>query len=201
MGLSLQSKKITLTIPKKAALVCLLIVIAVGTFYSGRAIKSDYWYYKGMKAIAQTNLDRGEIHLRKALILNPQNSEAYLAMGHIWFLRKNKEKIKAPLEKSITLFKSMNTMKISAHTFYYSEMYDEAEIVYLNIIEYFPFHLTSLAKLAQMYFIKKQYEKAHEFASRLLDCEPRVKNGSDYRNKVIASEIINITGPLLYSVE
>lgn len=202
LGVSLPAKTVVLAAKKRVVVLFSLIVLVFsGSLFAGYLVVSDFWYRKGIGAITLKDLKRGETFIRKSLAINPQNFDADLALGHIYFLNKDTGRMKSPLFKSIKNFKSMNTLKISAHMFFFSEMHEEAEKLYLEIEKCYPYHLTTLAKLAQIYFSRKEYKKAYEYASSVLDCKPRVKNESDFRNKMIASEIINVTGPKLFKVE
>jgi hypothetical protein len=201
LGVTLPVTMVKLTAKKKIILISLVLMVFAGSLSAGYLVLSDFWYKKGMIAITLRDLKMGEVYIRKSLAINPQNFDADLALGHIYFLNKDTVGMKPPLFESIRNFKSMNTLKISAHMFFFSAMYDEAEKLYLEIEKCYPYHLTTLAKLAQIYFSQKEYKKAYDYASQVLDCEPRVKNESDFRNKMIASEIINVTGPKLFEVE
>lgn len=201
LGVSLPVTMVKLTTKKKVVLLSLVLMIFAGSLSAGYLVLSDFWYKKGMVAITLRDLKKGDAYIRNSLAINPQNFDADLALGHLYFLNKDTVRMKPPLFESVKNFKSMNTLKISAHMFFFSEMHEEAEKLYLEIEKCYPYHLTTLAKLAQIYFSRKEYKKAYDYASSLLDCEPRVKNESDFRNKMIASEIINVTGPLLFNVE
>lgn len=188
----------TVTSKMKAA------TVASGTFFlfacclTFHVISSDFWYGKSMLAIAEADIDNAITYANKSLKANPQNSDAHLACGHSYFLKKDKENMSKHLDQSIELFKSMNSLKISAHMYFYSGMHEKAKKLYSEILDYYPDHLTSISKLAQIYFLDRDYVQAHSYASLVLETEPRVKNESDFGNRRICAEIINKTGPLLY---
>ncbi|MFW6244486.1 MAG: O-antigen ligase family protein [Fibrobacterota bacterium] len=191
-------KVYALPLRMKTAILASGTLFLIGCFMTFRVISSDYWYSKSMMAIAQANIDTAIIYGHKSLETNPQNSDAHLACGHSYFLKKEKKNMSKHLDQSIKLFKSMNSLKISAHMYFYSGMHEKAEKLYSEIVEYYPHHLTSLSKLAQIYFLDRDYVQAHSYASLVLETEPRVKNESDFGNRRTCAEIINKTGPLLY---
>ena len=201
VGISLPVTTVAVTWQKRVVHVVIFVVALCGASYSLYVLSADYWYKKGMKAIAIADVNKGRECIQKALLRNPQSGDAHLALGHIYFLQHDTVNIKPPLYKAITCFKTMNSLKISAHMLFYLGMYDDAEKLYREIERCYPNHLTTLAKLSEIYFKAEKLELAHQYASRLLDCKPRVKNRSDYRNRMTAAEIINITGPLLYQRE
>jgi hypothetical protein len=84
----------------------------------------------------------------------------------------------------------MDIVKISAHMRFYSHLYAEAEPLYAFILQVFPEHLTSMAKLALIRLEAGDSEGARSMARRLLDTQPRHENLSDAGNREIARRIL-----------
>jgi hypothetical protein len=187
--------------PTRSFRVCITIVVLIPLTVSLVLIGADYYYQKTMVLIAHGAPSTALKNVNRSLAINPYCSDAHLAAAQIFFLEQKSVPMTYHIVKAIALNKNLNTLKISAHMYFYSTMYERALPLYTFIYEVFPDHLTSMTKIAQIYLYQNDYYRAHKWASRVMDTEPRVKNASDTPNRYTAADIINRTGQRLFGGE
>lgn len=176
----------------------LLLFLFAGGFSLYHQLASEVNYNKGMSELAA---GRPEVAIKSFQTSNahaPKWGEPWLSLGHCYFLQKKTDSMESALTKATAYLRNMNGFKISAHMYYYSGMLDEARELYEYIHSVYPDHMTSITRLAEINLSQANFKRAHEYASMVIDHIPRVKSDSDLKNKYSASEIINITGPILY---
>lgn len=151
---------------------------------------ADYHYQRGLKAAMMGNSAAAKGDLIAAINIDPERADPYLALAYLNFLAGNTDEMTLQIQQALKRGKSMDTYKISAHMFFYSRIYGNAERIYRYILFLFPEHLTSMAKLSVIAVGKGDYAQAVSLAERILALRPRRPNASDIRNAQIASEII-----------
>lgn len=197
-GIYTKKYAIQYTVRKRLIVRCTVICFIPILLYNIYTMISDYYYQKGNNLLINGDIKSAETQFQKSIRINPENSNSYLSLAHVYFLEHKKEQMDENIKKSIFYQNNMNTYKISAHMYYYSNMTEEAFPLYLFLNKVFPEHLTSMTKLAQIYYGLGEYHNAYKTALRVLDTEPRLKMDSDYNNKLIASGIINKTAPAIF---
>lgn len=151
---------------------------------------ADYYYQRGLKATMMGNSAAAKIDFSAALNIDPERADTHLALAYLDFLAGNTDGMSLRIQQALKRGKSMDTYKISAHMFYYSRIYGNAERIYRYILFLFPEHLTSMAKLSVIAIKKGDYPQAVSLAERILALKPRRPNASDIRNAQIANEIL-----------
>ena len=154
---------------------------------------SDYYYQRGLQRLALGQNQQALAPLQRALAINPENGDAYLALAHVHFLQGDDDAMHSAIERAIARGKTMDSMKISAHMLFFRGWYQQAQPLYEYLHIAYPQHLTSMAKLAMIYRVQGEDEMAREMAAKLLATESRRKNPSDSRNRAIALRIYEET--------
>ncbi len=152
---------------------------------------ADYHYQHGLKAVMMGSNATAKKDFISALNIDPERADPYLALAYLDFLAGNTDGMSLRIQQALKRGKSMDTYKISAHMFYYSRIYGNAERIYRYILFLFPEHLTSMAKLSVIAIGKGDYTQGVSLAERILALKPRRPNASDIRNAQIASEIVH----------
>ena len=168
------------------------IIVSIGLILS---VNSDFYYSQSLKLAKIGHSAESYKAFSKSAFWKP-NADAHVGMAYAAFQEQNMELMSKHIAEALEITQNMNTLKISAHMYFYSGLYSEAEELYRKINIVFPEHLTSMTKLAMIYFRDKDLEKAQEFASKVLQTQPRVKMASDKRNIETAMEIARLTSLL-----
>jgi len=160
---------------------------------AGTGSLSDLQYQKGRLALFIDNREVAENRFRRALELNPENSDSYFGLAQIRYRQRRYEDMKEYLQKTLQYRRNKSTYKISAYMYFYSKTYDEAFrfYSYLNVV--YPEHLTSIVKLASIYLRRGEFQLAQEYANQALELKPRRKNASDDENRRLARKILLLT--------
>jgi len=152
---------------------------------------ADYHYQRGLRAAMLGNSATAKRDFITAIKIDPERADTYLALAYLDFLAGNTGEMSLRIDQALKRGKSMDTYKISAHMFFYSRIYGNAERIYRHILFLFPEHLTSMAKLSVIAIGKGDYAQGVSLAEKVLALKPRRPNASDIRNARIASEIVN----------
>lgn len=151
---------------------------------------SDARYKQGLHALMVGKKDESLRLFQEAVRLDGENSSAHLGIAHIHFLRGDDQSMDREIMETVRLKKTMNTLKISAHMYFYRGLLDKALPIYTFLSEVFPEHMTSRTKLASIYFQRGENEKALKMAQNALSLEPRIQSESDNENRQICYKII-----------
>jgi len=152
---------------------------------------ADYHYQRGLKAAMMGNSATAKKDFIAAIDIDPERADPYLALAYLNFLAGNTDEMSLRIQQALKRGKSMDTYKISAHMFFYSHIYGNAERIYRYILFLFPEHLTSMAKLSVIAIGNGDYTQGVSLAEKILALKPRRPNASDIRNARIASEIVH----------
>ena len=152
---------------------------------------ADYHYQRGLRAAMLGNSATAKKDFITAINIDPERADTYLALAYLDFLAGNTGEMSLRIDQALKRGKSMDTYKISAHMFFYSRIYGNAERIYSHILFLFPEHLTSMAKLSVIAIGKGDYAQGVSLAEKILALKPRRPNASDIRNAQIASEIVH----------
>lgn len=169
-----------------------LIPVLSGLILAGTHLCiADYHYQRGLKAVMMGNSATAKRNFVAAIEIDPERANPYLALAYVDFLAGNTDEMSLRIQQALERGKSMDTYKISAHMFFYSRIYGNAERIYRYLLFLFPEHLTSMAKLSVIAIGKGDYTQAVSLAEKILALNPRRPNASDVRNAQIASEIVH----------
>jgi Tfp pilus assembly protein PilF len=177
-----------------AAAPAVAVLFAVATWLS----LSDYYYQQGVRALFMGRSEQAVSELNRALMFNRENSDAHLALAHVSYLQHDYAGMDHQIQNALRFRKNKDTYKVAANMYYYAKQYDEAFELYQHLHATFPQHLTSLTKLACIYMLRRDYEKAYAMAQQVLRTVPRKEAESDERNLRIARQIVIDSHPHLF---
>ncbi len=138
--------------------------------------------------------------LEQALALDRENADASLALAQAGYTQHDYTNMQAHLQDALRYRKNKDTYKIAASMYYYARRYDEAFELYQRLHEAFPQHLTSLTKLACIYMIRGNFDRAYVMAQQALHATPREEAASDAKNLEIARQVVIDSFPHLSAV-
>ncbi len=170
------------------------------TLRVGQAVRSEWVYSRGLKDWALGREGQAQRKMAEALDFNDEHVEAHMVLGHIHFLQSETESMNAHLTRAMKIAPGMDTIKRSAHMYFYERRYAQAESLYKEILEVYPQHLTSMVKLALIYAQAGKTSDALLMAKRTLSVTPRVSNESDARNQRIARQLLADHGDGIWPV-
>jgi tetratricopeptide (TPR) repeat protein len=121
------------------------------------------------------NIETAERLLRRAITIDPSDKDARLALANI--LLMNNRMSKESVEEAIVHLeaglqsdpKYVMTRTKYGWALYLSERFDEAQKVWLSILEDEPQHGPALANLAQLAYNLKQYQDAYDYYNRAFE--------------------------------
>lgn len=145
---------------------------------------------RGMEQMAIAAPRDAQAALDTALEHNPQLAEAHLTLAFLRFQRGERDAMTVHLDDALALETTIDSHKRAAHMFFYSRLYDRARPLYVAVLEAYPTHLTSMAKLALIDWERGERHAAREMAERLLRTAARRPNDSDRHNREIARELL-----------
>lgn len=158
---------------------------------------SDYYYLRGARALFMGEEARATGALNRALLLDRENTDASLALAQACYARHDYPAMKGHLQDALHYRKNKDTCKIAASMYYYSRRYDAAYALYNQLHQAFPQHLTSLTKLACIFMIRGDYNKAYVMAQQALHARPRTRAASDAKNLRLARQVAQDSYPHL----
>jgi|GEM_PF-2329199 len=122
--------------------------------------------------------------IRKGLEHDPDNSTAYRILGNM-YNRFSPEKAEIFYRKSVELdpTSERSWFRLASHLSRDPKNDDEAIASYKNAIELYPKNTYALARLAELLYLKGEYEKASETIQRFQYLEP------DYRFSALAQAV------------
>ncbi len=170
-----------------------VVVAILIIFLTGAWIASDLHLRHGIKHLILGEQNSARVELKVALKANPENAEAWLTLGEVEFLDRDTVAMKPALEKAVFFMRDMDTYKKSAHMYFFSADYQSAFPLYSTLLSAYPQHLTSMARLAQIYEATGDHVSASAMAKRLLRTVPRVPSDSDLRNIQVACRLLSDT--------
>lgn len=159
-------------------------------FLIGAWIASDLHLRRGIKFMVLGEQNSARAELKVALKANPENAEAWLTLGEIEFLDRDTTAMELALNKAVFFMRDMDTYKKSAHMYFFSNDYQKAFPLYSSLLTAYPEHLTSMARLVQIYEAAGDHASARGLAMRLLRTVPRVPSNSDLRNVQVACSLL-----------
>lgn len=160
-------------------------------FLTGAWIVSDMHLSRGIKFMVLGERNSARAEMKVALKANPENAEAWLTLGEVEFLDRDTAAMEPALKKAVFYMRDMDTYKKSAHMYFFSKDYQKALPLYSGLLATYPQHLTSMARLAQIYEAAGDHASAKELATRLLRTVPRVPSDSDLRNIQVACRLLS----------
>ena len=166
-------------------------VLAGMLFFGLNLCLADYYYQKGLTYLLAGDGSGAATEFEASRKTDPENSEACLGLAYQYFLNGRKREMSSNLQNAIRLKKNMDTLKISAHMYFYSSNYTEAKKLYEYLHFVFPEHLTSMGKLAIIAAVNNDPLASENLAKEILNTSPRRLNNSDASNVRIAREILN----------
>lgn len=169
-------------------------VLAAAFFLGFQLCRADYYYQKGLKSLISGDRDNAEVELTQSMTIDPENSDSYLAMGHVRFLQRRSEEMDSYIRRAIHFKKSIDTYKISAHMYFYNRLDKNAARIYNYLLFTLPEHLTTMEKLAVIAARNGDAQGAVHFAEMILETHPRRNDPSDERNIRIAISILETAG-------
>lgn len=161
---------------------------------------SDYYYQQGARSLLMAQNASALLNLNQALALDPENADASLALAQAGYLQHDYAGMGGHLQEALRYRKNKDTYKIAASMYYYARRYDEAFELYQRLHEAFPQHLTSLTKLACIYMIRGNFDRAYVMAQQALHATPREEAASDAKNLEIARQVVIDSFPRLSAV-
>lgn len=166
------------------------VVALLIMFLTSAWIVSDSHLHRGIKfmVLGEQNSARSEVN--KALKANPEHAEAWLTLGEVEFLDHDAAAMGPALNMALAFMHDMDTYKKSAHMYFFSKDYQNAFPLYSKLLTAYPQHLTSMARLAQIYEAAGDHAAARDLSKRLLRTAPRVPSNSDLRNVQIACRLL-----------
>lgn len=159
-------------------------------FLTGAWIASDLHLHRGIKLMVLGDRNSARAEMKEALKANPEHAEAWLALGEVEFLNHDTAAMEPALNMAVVFMRDMDTYKKSAHMYFFSKDYQKALPLYSSLLTAYPQHLTSMARLAQIYEAAGDHASARELARRLLRTVPRVPSESDLRNVQVACRLL-----------
>jgi len=174
-------------LPALAAVTVLVVVLAQTVMVAA----SDYHTQKGHRELFLGRTETAQPYLKTASRLNPENSDAWLALAYASFQEQDLPAMDSHIKRTLSLKRSMDTCKKSAHMYFYSQIYSSAYPLYQFLHRAYPEHLTSITKLALIHAARREYPQALGLARRVLAKPPRTASASDARNRSIAQRLIN----------
>ncbi len=151
---------------------------------------SDHQLGRAHHALVTGNRDDAQGYFERAMAFYGENGEAYLGQAYSAFLVKDSARMDEYIRSGLAYKRDIDALKISAHLYYYSGLYSEAEPLYRFLLVCFPEHLTSMVRLAGISMAQGRGEEARILAAQTIALDPRRKNESDLLNKVQAKEIL-----------
>ncbi|HEU0186596.1 MAG TPA: hypothetical protein VFR06_01750 [Gallionellaceae bacterium] len=170
-----------------------VLALAVATFIGA----SDYHYQQGARLLFMGQNALAVESLNRALTINPGNSDAYLALAQARYLQGDYDGMHNHLANALKYRKNKDTLKIAASMYLHARRYDDAFRLYQFLHETFPQHLTSLTKLASIYMLRGEYDKAYMMARLVLRTVPRSHADSDAANTSTARRIMADCDPFI----
>jgi Tfp pilus assembly protein PilF len=158
---------------------------------------SDYFYQQGARALFMGQNDKAVENLTRALDVNRENADAHLALAHASYLKGDYDSMSGHIINALPYRKNKDTLKIAAYMFYYAKRYDDAFPLFQFLHATFPQHLSSLTKLASIYMLRGDYNRAYVMAQAALRTVPRKQAESDARNLKIAKQIAADSYPFI----
>jgi tetratricopeptide (TPR) repeat protein len=156
---------------------------------------TDLYYQQGVRSLFMGQNELAVEKLNTALMINKENSDASLALAHASYLQHDYETMHRHIQNALYYHKNKDSYKVAASMYYYAKRYNEAFELYQYLHGTFPEHLTSLTKLASIYMLRGEYEKAYAMARQVLHMLPRKEAESDEKNLRIASQIVKDSYP------
>jgi tetratricopeptide (TPR) repeat protein len=145
---------------------------------------------RGIKFMVLGERNSARAEIKVALKANPEHAEAWLTLGEVEFLDHDAAAMEPALNKAVFYMRDMDTYKKSAHMYFFSNDYQKALPLYSSLLTAYSQHLTSMARLAQIYEVAGDHASARELAKRLLLTVPRVPSDSDLRNVQVACSLL-----------
>jgi len=136
----------------------------------------------------QGHFNRIESMLKKALIKNPQNYNAYIMLGECYHDRTICEKAEEMHKKAIEINPRMiDAYKHLADCYRYQGKFDKAELILKRAIEINPTDEKAYIDLGKYYRIQGKYKKAEDILKKAVKINP--KNNKTYEEILILSHI------------
>ena len=168
-----------------------------GIIFSSYFCASDFFYQRGMMALRRVDPIKASEALAMAVRMNPENSDVLLALAFDRFTARDAALMDFYIREAIRNRKNMDTLKISAHMYYHRGRLEQAKSLYAIVLMAFPEHLTSMVRLAQIAYEQGDLRSSRKLAEQVLRTKPRTESASDGPNRLIATELIKRTPPIL----
>lgn len=165
--------------------VALIVFLSVGVWMLSMQVINHF----GKISLLKGDVLKCEKSMELYLEYFPKDGDALLTRSHLYFIQGKGDLMDKTLKEALQYKPDIDCLKIAAHAYFFSGNYNEALDLFKKIHYFYPKHLSSIVKMAQIYEIQGSINKAKELAQYALDLELRRKSKSDAYNLMLADEL------------